>query len=336
MCSDNDYNNFDTENSDDKKLFYINVDAIEKQPLMKMSEKIEMLDNGEENIIMDVAAVEVAKYDFNLEGINYNGRVFASPYSNESVISNKIHDISNSIDNDTFFDNHQSFGMILKSINSLNVDSNWKVLNEEKIDVVVETEGHDFYGDFSEWRTVFNLKNSYNEPEYYAFLNETYIKPNPKKTDYRTSQLIYEFNPTLGVEAELRDYGPKARKPEATVGYSVSAGSEVSDSGASISSSISASYSTIIRSPKVYDEGNMARNIAEIRFEYLKPFDNGGTYYEYNIGQSFQSSVFVIKADRSSDDIVISDDRVVSIQRDGLWSNTLLNYSIDTNLRIIR
>lgn len=136
---------------------------------------------------------------------------------------------------------------------------------------------------------------------------------------------------------ELRDYQPKMKNPEATVGYTISAGAEISSNDESkITSNISTSYSTLVSSPAIYDNGNMMNNYAEINFDYLNPFDNTGEFYKYNISQSYQSSAFVIKAKVENRDIIMQDDRTISIQRDGFWSNKLVHFNINTKYTIVR
>ena len=71
-------------------------------------------------------------------------------------------------------------------------------LDEEKVDYVCTYENEHF-GDFSEWRSVYNLKNVRKGSSYYAFVNESYITPEKKNTNYRTDDIIYKYDPTLGV-----------------------------------------------------------------------------------------------------------------------------------------
>ena len=205
----------------------------------------------------------------------------------------------------------------------------------KKVDSIC-TYKNEHFGDYSEWRTALKLRGT-NGNDYYAFVNETYISPEKKNTNYRTDDIIYKFDPNLGANVELRDYQPKMKNPEATVGYTISAGAEISSNDESkIKSNISTSYSTLVSSPAIYDNGNMMNNYAEINFDYLKPFDNTGEFYKYNISQSYQSSAFVIKAKVENRDIIMQDDRTISIQRDGFWSNKLVHFNINTKYTIVR
>lgn len=277
-----------------------------------------------------------ATYDFEIDGINYNGDIYANKDDDISFVENKANEIIEQINNGTFFEGHNIENSKAKLRGNFTKSSNWKLLDERKKDMVC-TYNNEKFGDFSEWQSIFLLGGTLLNTEYYAFVNESYIKPNEYKTNYRTDDLIYKFDPTLGAKIELRDYGPKMKNPSATIGYSVSAGSEVtSDGGASISSNISTSYSTLVESPKVYDNGNMLNNYVEIRFDYLQPFANSNQFYEYNISQTYQSSSYIIKANKSTEDIICHDDRNVIIVRDGVWSNKRVSFNYNTKLTIVR
>lgn len=250
-------------------------------------------------------------------------------------VEDKINEIMDEINNGTYFEGHNLENKS-RMVGSFDVDNNWSVLSEIKASAVC-TYKDEHFGDFSEWRTVLKLNGVKANTSYYAFINETYIKPEPKKTNYRTDDIVYKFDPTLGANALLRDYAPKMKNPEATIGYTISAGSEVtSDYDGKISSNISTSYSTLVSSPKIYDNGNMMNNYAELTFDYLNPFDNSGQFYEYNISQSYQSSSFIIKTGISQQDIICQDDRTVSIQRDGFWSNLLVHFNLNSKTTIVR
>jgi len=203
------------------------------------------------------------------------------------------------------------------------------------LDVSLDYKGT-HYGDFSEWRTAYKLMTSNTTHDYYAFINESYIKPDTYKTNFRSDKLVYKFDPTIGADTELRDYAPKVKGPEATVGYSVSVGGEISQDGGKLNSEISSSYSTLVKSPKLRDLGNMANNYAEIEFDYLHPWENSGQYYDYNIGQSYQTSTFIIKAQKLNQDIVIQNDRVVTIVNDKVFSNTTVNFNVPGTFTITR
>lgn len=187
---------------------------------------------------------------------------------------------------------------------------------------------------FRNGEALYKLNTNNRTHDYFAFVNETYIKPNTHKTDFRTDELIYKFNPTIGAKTELRDYQPKSKQPSANIGYSVSVSGETSSDGNSkVSSTISNSYSTLVESPKVHD---MMNNYAEIRFDYLYPFNNSGIFYDYNIGQSYQSSTFIIKAQKLNQDIIIGNDRDVTIVRDGVWSNSIITFKLNSKITIVK
>lgn len=266
-------------------------------------------------------------------GKQVNGEIYATDTVELSGIIDKIETITEEYNDNIVHEAYKA--KTLYNMNNLSVGQDWALLGETKVDAILNHK-NTYYASFSEWRSTFQLKTYNSTHSYFAFLNETYITPSTSKTDFRTDELIYKFDPTLGANTELRDYQPKSKPPSATIGYSTSISGEITDSGdAKIGTSISNSYSTLEESPKLHDQGNMRLNYAEIRFDYLRPFDNKGIYYDYNVGQSYQSSVFVIKAKKQSQDIIIQNDRDVTIVRDGFWSNSIITFELKSKSQFL-
>jgi hypothetical protein len=312
--------------NDSQLTFYVSDNANES-----VIESKNMLLQKEENLIIDVNLSLLSKYSMNIDGKSISGEIYGTIYTSKEQLINQIEKVSVEYSNGIVRDSYES----LSKSDYLTIGSDWYELDEMKVDVSLDYKGT-HYGDFSEWRTAYKLMTINTTHDYYAFINESYIKPDTYKTDFRSDKLVYKFDPTIGAGTELRDYAPKVKGPEATVGYSVSVGGEISPEGGKVSSEISSSYSTLVKSPKLRDLGNMANNYAEIEFDYLNPYDNSGQYYEYNIGQSYQTSTFIIKAQKLNQDIVIKNDRVVTIVRDGFWSNTTVNFNVPGTFTIVR
>lgn len=294
---------------------------------------VEILENGEENEVFNVDLELASSYNFNYQGTTYRGKIYANPNDSLEFAIKAADEVINQIYEGTFFQNHNSLARVQENFE---IDDNWLLLDEEKVDYVC-TYDNEHFGDFSEWRSIYKLKDVRKGSSYYAFVNESYITPEKKDTDYRTDDIIYKYDPTLGASAEVRNYAPKMKSPSAEISYSISAGTEAKNSGgATISSSIGTSYLTLIESPKIYDQGNMSQNYVEIKFDYLKPFDNKGDFYEYNISQTYQSSSYILKTNDGYDDIITRNDRTLSIQRDGFWSNRLVHFNMNSIITIVR
>lgn len=132
--------------------------------------------------------------------------------------------------------------------------------------------------------------------------------------------MIYKFNPNSD-QIQLRDYQPKSKNPEMTISYGSDLSAEIgSDGSAKVGASVSSSYSTILESPKVYDKGNMANDEVNIEFEYVDPWTEDDPWYSYNINQSMQTAIYVIRENRSNTALVdMSDVRTIQMVRDNFW-----------------
>lgn len=313
--------------------YSINYQNLDKNSINTFNTIASVEDNIEIDIV-DIDLYQVAEYKFNSRNKNYSGEIYANNDIDENTVIEKLTFIEESVLDGTYFIGH-NVNNNSRLVGTFNKDANWYCIDERKIDVIMDY-GNRHYGDYSEWRSIFKLTNT-RDYDYYAHVNESYITPDGDKTDYRSEKLIYKFNPTLGAKTELRDYAPKMKGTERSVSYAVSAGGSVdSDGKVELSSNISTSYTTLEKSPSIKDNGNMLRNYGEIAFTYLKPYDNKGQFYDYNISQSYQSSSFVIRAAKNTGNIKAEDNRTVGIVRDAVWSNKLVNFNINTNLTIYR
>ena len=205
-----------------------------------------------------------------------------------------------------------------RSIVSMTIGDSWKSVVSQKFTWSLDYDGV-HYGDYAEWYSSFRiLTNNYR---YYLIAHETYVAPNNDNTDdFRTSKLIYKFNPNSD-QIQLRDYQPKSKNPEMTISYGSDLSAEIgSDYSAKVSAGVSSSYSTILQSPKVYDKGNMANDEVNIEFEYVDPWTESDPWYSYNINQSMQTSIYVIRENRSNTALVdMSDIRTIQMVRDHFW-----------------
>lgn len=288
-----------------------------------------------ENEIIGKAISLVGNYYFKAGNITVDGGLYASEDISEDRLNEKIEELQAEIKSGEIFDTY-TINSPARLMGNFTTAPNWITYRITKVTAVLDYKDRHF-GDFAEWRTIFKLSGT-SANDYYAFVNESYITPDDDKTDYRTDKIVYSFDPTVGGTAYLRDYAPKMKNPSATIGYTVSAGAEVNTNGdATISSEISTSYSTLVESPKVYDNGNMANDYGEIKMSYLNTFDNKGDFYEYNISQTYQSSAFIILVPKSvTNDIIIQDNRTVGIQRDSVWVNQLVNFIMEDKITISR
>ena len=273
-------------------------------------------------------------YYFKMDGITVTGELYTSPDISESELTSKIYELQANIENGEILSTYQVNSNARNPL-FVNVTGDWEEYDIRYVSVVMSDDGV-YYGDFAEWRTIYKLTDSsYNE--YYAFINESYITPNPDKTDYRTDKIIYQFTPDVGGAAYLRNYAPKMKNPSVTFSYSVGISGVLGTDGQNLSVTIGASYTTLVDSPVVYDRGNMAQNYAEIQMIYLNTFDNAGNYYRYNTAGSYQSATFLIIVPASTtNDIIIHNDRIIGIQRDSVFINKLVDFEFSTKITMDR
>lgn len=205
-----------------------------------------------------------------------------------------------------------------RSIVSMTIGESWVSVVSQKFTWSLDYDGV-HYGDYAEWYSSFRITT--NNYRYYLIAHETYVAPNNNNTDdFRTSKLIYKFNPNSD-QIQLRDYQPKSKNPEMTISYGSDLSAEIgSDCTAKIGASVSSSYSTILESPKVYDKGNMANDEANIEFEYVDPWGEDDTFLPYNTNQSMQTAIYVIRENRSNTAFVdMSDVKTIQMVRDNFW-----------------
>lgn len=325
------YNNLNLNDSTFGLDFYIN-DAFNDNSLSlreKKSNKVVI--DGEEVETAQETLVSASKYNFNYNGKNYQGEIFASPSESQNTIEKEVNKIKASIYNNTYYQGRALKTNLDSRINfpdKFEIGSSWKMIQDKKYTFIATTSGEHF-ADYAEWNTVYELQDVPGDYAYYALINESYISPEQKDTDYRTDFLTYQFNPTKGQEAELRDYAPKMKNPEAQISYSVGAGAGINSEGvANFNANISSSYTTLVDSPKVYDHGNMVNNYAEINFDYLYPFQNSKQFYDYNICQSYQSASFIFKAKKDVTHFLVQNNTELGMVRDGIWSNKIVSFAI--------
>ena len=273
-------------------------------------------------------------YYFKMNDIIVTGELYTSSDISESELYSEINELQAKIESGEIIDTYK-VNNNARNLEFVNVTGDWEEYDIRYVSAVMSDDGV-HYCDFAEWRTIYKLTDSsYNE--YYAFINESYITPNPDKTDYRTDKIIYQFTPDVGGAAYLRNYAPKMKNPSVTLSYSVGISGVLGTDGQNLTGNIDASYSTLVDSPVVYDSGNMTQNYAEIMLLYRNTFDNSGEYYRYNTAQSYQSSTFLIIVPASTtNDIIIHNDRIVGIQRDSVFINKLVDFEFSTKITMAR
>ena len=190
----------------------------------------------------------------------------------------------------------------------LQVGSDWSLCKAERYDMSLDS-GSDHYGYVSEWNTKYSLCSG--EYLYYLFGHETYLAPNHENTGiYRMSHLEYIFQADHP-KVLLRNYEPKMKNPSTTLSYGWSA-------GGSMNGGVSCGYTTLADSPFLRDRGVMALDKVHLDFEYLKADTNDAPYYAYNVGQTMQTSVYIVREEDDNMDIVrMEDKRKITILKKG-------------------
>lgn len=295
-------------------IFYKPVDESKIKYVNELNLRSAETDEVEE---VDVNGKLLGKYFYEVsEGVIGEGYLIGTDFTTNSYLDKMVENAKEEIEEGSIQRNYQSVNA--RSIVSMSIGESWKSVVSKKITWSLDYDGV-HYGDYAEWYSSFKiLTNNYR---YYLIAHETYVTPNNNNTDdFRTSRLIYNFNPNSN-QVELRDYQPKAQTPEMTLSYSSDLSSEIgSDGSAKIGASVSSSYSTILKSPKVYDKGNMANDEVKIEFEYVDPWTENDPWYSYNINQSMQTAIYIIREKRSNTAFIdMSDNRTIQMVRDHFW-----------------
>lgn len=281
-----------------------------------------------------------ADYDMNIASMYYfrnqnnqlvQGTILSDSFD-DTLIDKKIESISNDINENLIYrdfsepTSQQAFTLSQQLSEGFYLGYSWDLIGVvSKVDWIVSS------GEFSEWRSIYQLSSRIGGAVYYGFTFETYIKPLASDVNYRTQSLEYNFNPSIGNPVQLRNYAPKAKTPSANIGYEISPGFEVGDDGVTLNSSISTSYSTLVESPSIIDNGSMANNLTNLRFDYLYYNQNTTPFKDYNRGQSNQNVAIIIRDSYpdNQNDIVINDVRIIKFYKGwqflGIGNRTFTN-----------
>lgn len=298
-------------------IFYQRIDESKieysSQNVLSVSEYDETTEVEE----VDINGKLLGKYFYETENdVVGEGFLIGTEFTTNDYLGKMVEETKEEIESGTIQRDYQNANA--RSIVSMTIGESWNSVVSKKFTWSLDYDGV-HYGDYAEWYSSFRiLTNNYR---YYLIAHETYVSPNNDNTDdFRTSRLIYNFNPNSD-QVELRDYQPKSKNPEMTISYGSDLSAEISsDCSAKIGASVSSSYSTILKSPKVYDKGNMANDQVKIEFEYVEPWSESEPWYSYNINQSMQTAVYVIREKRSNTELVdMSDFRTIQMVRDHFW-----------------
>ncbi len=291
------------------------------------------LENSESQIIANVRSVDIGKYYFYVKpNLMAEGIILGTQYTDTDNLKLMVEEIKADIENGNL--KNQFLKSSAENMSSLEISGDWSFNHSYKYNWSLDYENV-HYGNYSEWHNSYEVSS--NSYIYHLFAHETYVSPNRNNTDdFRTAHIKYHFDPKSD-KLTLRDYAPKTRNPEATIGWSSSIGSEIGDDGVSVNASVSSSYSVIENSPKIHDYGNMANDIAEIDFEYLNPWDESDPWYSYNIEQSMQTSSYIFKENKyDKSGATVLDQRTITMVRDDLWAwnDRTVNFTYDINIRM--
>lgn len=304
-------------NYDDSYLGTIFYQPVDESKIEYVNNAVSRLSETDEVEEVDVDGKLLGKYFYEVEeGVVGEGYLIGTDFTTNEYLDKMVDEAKGEIESGSIQRDYQNANA--RSIVSMTIGDSWKSVVSQKFTWSLDYDGV-HYGDYAEWYSSFRiLTNNYR---YYLIAHETYVAPNNDNTDdFRTSKLIYKFNPNSD-QIQLRDYQPKSKNPEMTISYGSDLSAEIgSDYSAKVSAGVSSSYSTILQSPKVYDKGNMANDEVNIEFEYVDPWTEDDPWYSYNINQSMQTAIYVIRENRSNTALVdMSDVRTIQMVRDNFW-----------------
>lgn len=161
----------------------------------------------------------------------------------------------------------------------------------------------------TDYQNEFVFKNPENKSSlFYVITHETYLSPvQTSNGNYKGVgiQGILDLN-SKDTSQIVRDYGPKASQPSATIGFNfgITAEGNVSSQGFGVGAraTFGFSYNTNVESPKIVDYGIMPYS-SNISFEYVDPGSWFGNFYNYNTHQSFQCILNVLEVSKDRDNI---------------------------------
>ncbi|MDE6442587.1 MAG: hypothetical protein K2L12_07560 [Clostridia bacterium] len=295
-------------------IFYLPIDENE---IPHNIDGISRLTETNEIQEVDVKGRVLGKYFYEVkEGVIGEGYLIGTTYTTNENLNIMIQNTKDEIVNGIIQRDYQNTNS--RSVASMAIGDSWTSTTSKKFTWSLDYDGV-HYGDAAEWYSNFIIVT--NNYRYRLMAHETYISPNNNKTDdFRASRLIYNFKPN-SQQVQLRDYQPKSKNPSMTITYGSDLSAEIgSDSSAKIGASISSSYSTILESPKVYDKGNMAKDEVNIEFEYVNPWTENNPWYSYNINQSMQTAIYIVRENRSNKtSYSMSDNRIIQMIQDNFW-----------------
>ena len=219
----------------------------------------------------------------------------------------------------------------INSVSSLEIGSEWKLVLPQKLTLSLD-HGNKHYGDFSEWHNTYEF--CHDDVRYLLVTHESYISPNQDGSRYRAKSLIYEasldpfvvddeeliYDPEHVDSITLRDYGPKAKNPSETISYNFDLGLDLSLDNIGLNLGVSFSYTSTKESPKISDQGNMARDIVKIVFDYLDYSKSSGEFVDYCANQTMQTTTYLYQGDITGSTIgYFKDDRTISMYYRGDW-----------------
>ena len=293
-------------------------------------------DHQETSVTVEAETVMMAKYFYSTENdVIGTGYLFGTKDTTETQFEEMISDVQDSISSGKIQQEAtMAEARLLNSINplsSLEIGSDWKLVLPEKITWSLD-HGNKHYGDFSEWNNTYEFCDE--DVRYLLVTHESYISPNPDGSRYRAKSLTYNatldpfivndeeliFDPAHVDSITLRDYGPKAKNPSETISYSFDLSLDLSLDNIGASIGFSSSYTTTRESPKVSDQGNMARDIVNIVFDYLDYDQASGAFVDYCKNQTMQTATYLYKSDNTGGQIgYFTDNRIVSMYYRGDW-----------------
>ena len=162
---------------------------------------------------------------------------------------------------------------------------------------------------------------------YRFFAYRGFLTPTKEDEKIRSEFIQFDFNPTLNPDSncELYDYSPKLKNPETSVSVGINIGGEISKDGPKASLGLSGSYTTLVSSPLIHDNGAMGENLGSIKFEYINcNYNNTGDeehrqYNRYCREQTLQEAIFLFRLPvNNTNQIKIKDYRDVCMFSDGL------------------
>lgn len=184
---------------------------------------------------------------------------------------------------------------------SFNIGSSFiPINNKTTVRTISCTYNGELLGMMTDYENIFVLNNPNNSNTLYLLVtHQTYLSPTQSNNrNYKGVGVELKLNKPSTSSITVVDYAPGTQAPSKTVSHSANFGLQIGDSN--LNANIGYSYTKNVNSPSISSKGTIGEGIVDICFEYIEPGSWYGDFCKYNSSETFQCSLVVMQAPKSS------------------------------------